>query len=100
MPYLGIGIGGEGRWPLPGMLRVAPAGFVRGDIALGTVAEGDRVGCLDPFRLAFSPLCGERIVAVGFLPAPKYWDTRRRKGETTGNPNLGLNRRASPRPYL
>ena len=27
-------------------------------------------------------------------------DTRRRKGETTGNTNIDLNRRASPRPYL
>jgi hypothetical protein len=26
-------------------------------------------------------------------------DTRRRKGETTGNTNIDLNRRASPRPY-
>ena len=28
-----------------------------------------------------------------------YWDTRRRKGEPTGETNFGLNRRASPRPY-
>src|SRR5207247_6410092 len=27
-------------------------------------------------------------------------DTRRRKGETTGNTNIDLNWRASPRPYL
>jgi len=27
-------------------------------------------------------------------------DTRRRKGETTGNTNIDLHRRASPRPYL
>ena len=27
-------------------------------------------------------------------------DTRRRKGETTGNTNFDLHRRASPRPYL
>jgi hypothetical protein len=26
-------------------------------------------------------------------------DTRRRKGETTGNTNFDLHRRASPRPY-
>jgi len=31
---------------------------------------------------------------------PRWCDTRRRKSEPTGNTNFGLNRRASPRPYL
>ena len=30
----------------------------------------------------------------------RWCDTRRRKGETTGNTNFDLNRRACPRPYL
>jgi hypothetical protein len=29
----------------------------------------------------------------------RWSDTRRRKGESTGNTNFDLNRRASPRPY-
>ena len=39
--------------------------------------------------------------APKFSMARSGWcDTRRRKGETTGNTNFDLNRRASPRPYL
>jgi len=30
----------------------------------------------------------------------RWCDTRRRKSEPTGNTNIDLNRRASPRPYL
>jgi hypothetical protein len=29
----------------------------------------------------------------------RWCDTRRRKGEPTGNTNIDLNRRVSPRPY-
>ena len=36
---------------------------------------------------------------AGNVARPRYWDTRRRKGEPTGETNFGLNRRASPRPY-
>jgi hypothetical protein len=39
------------------------------------------------------------VEGAGNVAWPRYWDTRRRKSETTGNPNFDLNRRASPRPY-
>ena len=35
---------------------------------------------------------------AGNVARPRWCDTRRRKGEPTGNTNFGLNRRASPRP--
>src|SRR6476660_9331932 len=37
---------------------------------------------------------------AGNVARSRWCDTRRRKGETTGNTNFDLNRRASPRPYL
>ena len=36
---------------------------------------------------------------AGNVARSRWCDTRRRKGETTGNTNFDLNRRASPRPY-
>jgi hypothetical protein len=50
-------------------------------------------------RSAGNPHAACDVAGARNVARPKYWDTRRRKGETTGNPNLGLNRRASPRPY-
>jgi hypothetical protein len=40
------------------------------------------------------------VAGAGNAARSRYCDTRRRKGETTGNTNIHLNRRASPRPYL
>src|ERR1700730_9136558 len=40
------------------------------------------------------------VAGAGNAARSRYCDTRRRKGETTGNTNIDLNRRASPRPYL
>jgi hypothetical protein len=40
------------------------------------------------------------VEGTGDVARSRCWDTRRRKGETTGNPNFDPNRRASPRPYL
>ena len=37
---------------------------------------------------------------AGNVAWSRWCDTRRRKGETTGNTNFDLHRRASPRPYL
>ena len=51
-------------------------------------------------RSAGNPHAAFDVAGAGNVARSKCWDTRRRKGETTGNPNLGLNRRASPRPYL
>src|SRR5215471_15882186 len=39
--YRWIGIGGERRIPLCGMLGVAPTGSVRRDVAFSTLPEGD-----------------------------------------------------------
>jgi hypothetical protein len=40
------------------------------------------------------------VAGAGNVAWSRRCDTRRRKGETTGNTNFDLNRRASPRPYL
>jgi S1-C subfamily serine protease len=40
------------------------------------------------------------VAGAGNAARSRYCDTRRRKGETTGNTNIDLNKRASPRPYL
>ena len=39
------------------------------------------------------------VAGAGNVAGSRWCDTRRRKGETTGNTNIDLNRRASPRPY-
>jgi hypothetical protein len=40
------------------------------------------------------------VAGAGNVARPRWCDTHQRKGETTGNTNVDLNRRASPRPYL
>ena len=40
------------------------------------------------------------VAGAGNVAWSRCCDTRRRKGETTGNTNFDLHRRASPRPYL
>ena len=39
------------------------------------------------------------VAGAGNVAWSKWCDTRRRKGEPTGNTNIDLNRRVSPRPY-
>ena len=39
------------------------------------------------------------VAGAGNVGWSRGCDTRRRKGETTGNTNFDLHRRASPRPY-
>src|SRR5215472_7669135 len=51
-------------------------------------------------RSAGNPHAACDAEGAGNVARPRYWDTRRRKGEPTGETNFGLNRRASPRPYL
>src|SRR5262249_16602742 len=50
-------------------------------------------------RRAGNPHAGFNGGGGGKAARSRYCDTRRRKGETTGNTNIDLNRRASPRPY-
>src|SRR5712671_4181585 len=50
-------------------------------------------------RSAGSPHAAFDVAGAGNVARSRYCDTRRRKGETTGNTNIDLNRRASPRPY-
>ena len=50
-------------------------------------------------RSAGNPHAACDAEGAGNVARPRYWDTRRRKGEPTGKTNFGLNRRASPRPY-
>src|SRR5262249_18296250 len=40
------------------------------------------------------------VAGAGNAARSGYCETRKRKGQTTGNTNIDLNRRASPRPYL
>jgi hypothetical protein len=39
------------------------------------------------------------VAGAGNVAWSRWCDTRRRKGEPTGNTNIDLNRRVSPRPY-
>jgi hypothetical protein len=39
------------------------------------------------------------VAGAGNVAWSRWCDTRRRKGEKTGNTNFDLHRRASPRPY-
>ncbi len=49
---------------------------------------------------AGNPHAGFDVAGTGNVAWSRSCDTRRRKGGTTGNTNIGLNRRASPRPYV
>jgi hypothetical protein len=51
-------------------------------------------------RSAGNPHAAFDVAGTGNVAWSRCCDTRRRKGETTGNTNIDLNRRASPRPYL
>ena len=51
-------------------------------------------------RSAGNPHAAFDEAGAGNVVWPRWCDTRRRKSEPTGNTNFGLNRRASPRPYL
>ena len=51
-------------------------------------------------RSAGNPLAAFEVAGAGNVAWPRYCDTRRRKGEPTGNTNIGLTWRASLRPYL
>src|SRR5882757_4382872 len=51
-------------------------------------------------RSAGKPHAAFDVAGAGNVARSRWCDTRRRKGETTGNTNFDLNRRASPRPYL
>ena len=50
-------------------------------------------------RSAGNPHAAFDVAGAGNVARSRSCDTRRRKGETTGNTNFDLNRRASPRPY-
>src|ERR1700747_3550068 len=51
-------------------------------------------------RSTGKPSAAFDVAGAGNVARPRWCDTRRRKSEPTGNTNFGLNRRASPRPYL
>ena len=63
-----------------------------GPISLGAKQTGE--------RRAGNPHAAFDVAGIGNVAWSRCCDTRRRKGETTGNTNFDLNRRASPRPYL
>ena len=46
-------------------------------------------------RSAGNPHAACDVEGAGNVARSGYWDTRRRKGEPTGETNFGLNRRAS-----
>src|SRR5215813_3581000 len=62
-----------------------------GPISLGAKQTGE--------RRAGNPHAAFDVAGTGNAAWSRCCDTRRRKGETTGNTNIDLNRRASPRPY-
>src|ERR1700692_458715 len=49
-------------------------------------------------RSAGNPHAAFDVAGAGNVAQSRWCDTRKRKGETTGNTNFDLNRRASPRP--
>src|SRR6516164_4801251 len=51
-------------------------------------------------RSAGNPHAAFDVAGAGNVARSRWCDTRKRKGETTGNTNFDLNWRASPRPYL
>src|SRR6266571_5300340 len=63
-----------------------------GPISLGAKQTGE--------RRAGNPHAAFDVAGTGNVAWSRCCDTRRRKGETTGNTNVDLHRRASPRPYL
>jgi hypothetical protein len=46
-----------------------------------------------------NPHAAFEVAGAGNVAWSRWCDTRRRKGEPTGNTNIDLNRRVSPRPY-
>jgi hypothetical protein len=62
-----------------------------GPISLGVKQTGERSA--GKLHAAFDE------AGAGNVAWSRWCDTRRRKGETTGNTNFDLHRRASPRPY-
>lgn len=60
-------------------------------ISLGKKSTGE--------RSAGKPHAAFDVAGVGNVGWPRCCDTCRRKGKTTGKTNIGLNRRASARPY-
>jgi FAD binding domain len=88
--------------------RVAPNMPVQQLSGLPTTAESRsrRIGHIDlevkqtGERSAGNPLTAFDVAGTGNGARSRCCDTRRRKGEATGNTNIDLNRRASPRPYL
>jgi RNA-directed DNA polymerase len=71
-------------------LRVESCPSMIGPISL----EAKQMGA----RSAGNPHAACDAEGAGNVARPRYWDTRRRKGEPTGETNFGLTRRASPRP--
>jgi hypothetical protein len=51
-------------------------------------------------RSAGNPHAAFDVAGIGNVAWSRCCDTRRRKSETTGNTNIDLHRRASPRPYV
>ena len=75
----------------------------------GSTSAESRSGRIGPISLeakqtgersAGNPHAAFDEAGAGNVARPRWCDTRRRKSEPTGNTNFGLNRRASPRPYL
>src|ERR1700724_557486 len=62
-----------------------------GPICLGAKQTGE--------RRAGNPHAAFDVAGTGNGAWSRCCDTRRRKGETTGNTNIDLNRRARPRPH-
>ena len=62
-----------------------------GPISLGAKQTGE--------RRAGNPHAAFDVAGIGNVAWSRCCDTRRRKSETTGNTNIDLNRRVSPRPY-
>jgi hypothetical protein len=77
---------------LPGSATEVESRFSRiGPISLEKKQTGE--------RSAVNPPAAFDVAGAGNVAWSRWCDTRRRKGEPTGNTNFDLNRRVSPRPY-
>src|SRR5271165_6410562 len=80
------------QWLPSGSARTESRSGRIGPISLGAEQTGE--------RSAGNPHAAFDEAGAGNVARLRWCDTRRRKSEPTGNTNFGLNRRASPRPYL
>jgi hypothetical protein len=87
-----------------GIITIAPLVIGLASAAREPPAQRETIEGLPKPVFRSAVQCSAKLIGARHAPAIFPWsrwcDTRRRKGETTGNTNFDLHRRASLRPYL